>query len=101
MNVTISARHCEIPESLRAATEQRVQRLGRFDPRLAEAEVTYQRERAQHEAEIRLAVQGEGPLVARGSGASFGVALARTIDRVSRQLRRVRERRIAASPTPR
>ena len=95
MNVTISARHCEIPDSLRDATERRISRLGRYEPRLADAEVTYEVENVAHAVEIRLGVPGDKPLVARGSGVDFPAALRRGIDRASRQLRRARERRIS------
>ena len=94
MNVTISARHCEIPDSLRDATERRINRLGRYNPRLADAEVTYEIENVSHEVEIRLAVHGDEPVVARGTGEDFTVALRRGIDRATRRLRRARERRI-------
>ena len=95
MNVTITARHCEIPQSLRTATERRIERLTRYNPRLAEAEVTYDRARVSHECEIRLAIVGEPPLVARATGQNFRVALDRGLDRASRQLIRSRQRRIA------
>ena len=95
MNVTISARHCEIPYSLRNTTQQRVARLSRYNPRVADAEVTYERERVSHEIEIRLAVKGEAPVVARASAPSFRAALARGLERASRQLRRLRDRRVA------
>jgi ribosomal subunit interface protein len=101
MNVTINARHCDIPETLREATERRVTRLGRYNPKLADAEVTYEVERVTHEVEIRLAVDGEPPVVARASGSDFLGALGRGIDRASRQLRRIRLRRIGAPQTPR
>ena len=101
MNVTISARHCEIPDSLRAVTEQRMQRLGRYNSRLAAAEVTYEVERVNHGVEIRLGVEGAPPLVARATGTDFRAALARGLDRAARQLRRVRERRLAGPQTPR
>jgi ribosomal subunit interface protein len=100
MNVTISARHCEIPNSLRTATERRIARLSRYNPRLAEAEVTYEVERVSHEVEIRLAVDGDAPVVARASGTDFRAALARGLDRARRQLRRLRERRRVRSATP-
>ena len=100
MNVTISARHCEIPDSLRNATERRVSRLGRYNPKLADAEVTYEIERVSHGVEIRLAVPGEEPMVARASGDDFGAALTRGLERARRQLRRARERRIAPRSTP-
>jgi ribosomal subunit interface protein len=97
MNVTISARHCEIPDSLRATTEQRISRLDRYNRRLAEAEVTYEVQRVGHGVEIRLGVEGEAPVVARGTGTDFRSALARGLERATRQLRRVRERRITGS----
>lgn len=99
MNVTISARHCEIPESLRSTTERRIARLNRYHPRLAQAEVTYDRERTAHDVEIRLAVDGESPLIARASGDTFRAALERGIQRVLRQLKRGRERRTARRPS--
>lgn len=95
MNVTISARHCEIPDSLRSTTERRVARLRRYHPRLAEAEVIYDRERVSHEAEIRLVVEGDGPVIAHGAGGTFDAALDVAVGRVSRQLKRGRERRTA------
>lgn len=95
MNVTISARHCEIPYSLRSRTEQRIAGLSRYNPRLADAEVTYERERVSHDVEIRLGVEGAPPVVARASADSFKAALDRGVARAARQLRRFRERRIA------
>ena len=101
MNVTITARHCEIPDSLRDVAERHVQRLGRYNPRLAGADVTFERERVDHAVEIRLAVAGEPALVAHGAGATFKSALDRGVHRASRQLRRARERTLQSSPTPR
>jgi ribosomal subunit interface protein len=98
MHVTISARHCEIPTTLRDRTERRIARLGRYNPRLADAEVTYEVERVSHEVDIRLTVQGDTPVVAHGSGDNFREAFNRGIERASRQLRRARERRLAHSP---
>lgn len=92
MNVIISARHCEIPHSLREATERRIARLRRYHPRLADAEVIYDREHIRHEVEIRLLVEGANPVIARGTGETFDVALDVAADRVSRQLKRGRER---------
>lgn len=95
MNVTISARHCEIPRSLRTTTERRIERLSRYHSRLAEAGVTFERERAAHGVEIRLAVDGDAPVVARASGPDFQAALDRGVERASRQLRRARGRQLA------
>ena len=101
MNVTITARHCDIPDSLRDVAERHVHRLGRYNPKLAAADVTFERERVEHAVEIRLGVAGEPVLVAHGSGATFKSALDRGVHRASRQLRRARERTLQASPKPR
>lgn len=98
MNVTISARHCEISASLRDRTERRIARLGRYNPRLADAEVTYDVERVSHEIEIRLAVEGDKPVFARASGDDFHEALDRGLVRAQRQLRRARERSLLHAP---
>jgi ribosome-associated translation inhibitor RaiA len=62
--------------------------------------VTYELEHVSHEVEIRLAVDGDVPVVARASGADFDAALARGLERATRQLRRLRERRRVRSTTP-
>jgi ribosomal subunit interface protein len=100
MNVAISARHCEIPDSLRLETTKRVERLTRYNPRLGDAEVTYELERADHEIEIRLSVPGAEPVIAKATGPDFRAALDRGLDRASRQLRRVREMRTGRPPMP-
>ena len=88
MTVTISVRHCEIPETLRATTERRISRLSRYHPRLADAEVIFDRERVSHEAEIRLNVAGTPPVIARGAADPPRVDGAAAMDRLLRELAR-------------
>jgi len=95
MNVTINALHCSIPDSLRTTASQRMERLTRFHPRVADAQVTFDRSGAGPEVEARLAIPGIDPLVARAEAASFDAALDRAADRLERQLKRTRERRVS------
>lgn len=92
MNVTINALHCSIPNRLRTTAFERMERLTRFHPRLADAHVTFDRDAGAPEVEARLAVDGARPLVARAAADSFERALERVSDRLERQLKRTRAR---------
>lgn len=93
MNVIISARHGALPESIRGLASNRLQRLTRYEPRLAEAEVAFDVEHGQPCVEARLSVPGAGVVVANGGGETFENALRQMVDRLGRQLRRRRDRR--------
>lgn len=93
MNVIISTRHCSPPESIRGLATERMQRLTRYEPRLAEAEVAFDIDHGEHCIEARLSVPGAGVVVADAQGETFEAALSRVFDRLSRQLRRRRDRR--------
>ena len=105
MNVTINARHCQIPDALRERVTERIERLSRYNPRLSGAEVTFDLNGGGHEVETLLTVDGSSPLVAHGTGADFRSAFDQSADRVLRQLKRKRERRVqkrqeAPAPLP-
>ncbi|MFW6079571.1 MAG: ribosome hibernation-promoting factor, HPF/YfiA family [Gemmatimonadota bacterium] len=93
MNVIISARHCEPPESIRDLAATRMQRLARYEPRLREAEVAFDVDHGERRVEARLSVPGTEIVVADAAGETFEEALGRVADRLRRQLRRGRERR--------
>lgn len=109
MNVIVSARHCAPPETIRGLATARMERLLRYEPRLAEAEVALDMEHGRPSVEARLSVRGAGVVVANAEGETFEAALGRTADRLGRQLRRRRGRRrdhraaslgeVAADPT--
>jgi ribosomal subunit interface protein len=91
--VQISARHCDVPAEVLERTEALAASLSKYSPRATAAEVVYMEEKLTRIAEIIVHVDGGEPLVARGEGAEFRTALDEVIDRISRQLRRQRERR--------
>lgn len=94
MEVTITARHCTISDSLRARAETRLESLSRYEPRLLSALVSFENDHGAHRVEVR-AHAGSGPsiLATGGSEDGFQAALDGAIDRLTRQLKRRRARR--------
>ena len=92
MNVSITTRHCSVSERTRGEATERLRRLRRYEPRLANAEVQFDDDHGTKQVETRIFVAGSHSIVAHGSGDTFRSALDRSIDRLTRQLKRRRER---------
>ena len=92
MNVSVTTRHCSVSERTRAEAAERLQRLQRYEPNVAEAEVEFDDDHGTKQVETRIFVAGSHSIVAHGSGDTFRTALDRSIDRLTRQLKRRRER---------
>lgn len=92
MNVSITTRHCSVSERTRTEAEERLQRLQRYEPQVANAEVEFDEDHGTKQVETRIFVAGSHSIVAHGSGDTFRTALDRSIDRLTRQLKRRRER---------
>lgn len=101
MHIQIAARHCVVPEPVLDRARTRITGLGRYDPRLAAADVVFQEERHRKLAEVILSVDRREPIVAQGEGADFQAALDRTVDRLSRKLRRLRKQSVDHQARPR
>ena len=89
----ITARHCDVPQDVVERTETQVASLSKYSPRASAADVVYMEEKLTRIAEVIVHIDGGEPVVARGEGHEFRTALDQVIDRLSRQLRRQRERR--------
>jgi ribosomal subunit interface protein len=90
MRVQITARHCELPDVLRARTEALVQKLQKYDSRVSAAEIVFEEERHAKKVEAVLSVDRDEPVVAGGQGDDFAAALDQMVDRLSKILRRRR-----------
>ena len=90
MRVQIAARHCDIPDSVRRRTEEQITRIGKYDNRVAGAEVVFEEEKRIRRVEVILSVNGGEPVVAHGEGEEFRTALDKVVDRLSRILKRQR-----------
>jgi len=92
MQVNITARHCNVPERVRVEAQQRVERLQRYEPRVDNAVIEFDADHGHKQVETRIFVKGSHSIIAHGSGESFRTALDKSLDRLTRQLKRRRER---------
>ena len=90
MRVQIAARHCEIPDSVRRRTEEQMNRIGKYDSRVAAADVVFEEEKRTRRVEVILSIDRGEPVVANGEGEEFRTALDKVVDRLSRILKRQR-----------
>jgi ribosomal subunit interface protein len=102
MNVTITARHGDIPDTLRERSEQIVERLERLSHRPTSAHVTFDNEGPKAFCEIVLNAARGAVHVAKASAVDHRTALDRAEAKLRRQLDKVEapartQRRKAAS----
>jgi ribosomal subunit interface protein len=95
MDITINARHCTVPDSLRNQATRRLARLERIDRRLTAAHLVFDVENTLRRVEARVAVAGGPPIIGKGEGPTLRAALDVALGRLDRQLKRRRERMIA------
>ncbi len=99
MQISITARHCEISPGVRQFAQARLEKLQKFAADIHGVHVIVNQEKARHEAEIKLRVNGH-ELVTTQSHAEAGAAIELAADRMEEQLRRFKDRRIDRSQRP-
>ena len=101
MQTTITARHCEVSDALRARAMSVVQSLDDLASRAMEMTVVFDTEGPQQTVELRLHQARGEILVAKGDGADHRTALDRAEEKLRRQVERATERpRRARSKQP-
>jgi ribosomal subunit interface protein len=95
MDISINARHCKVPESLRNQARQRMDRVARLDRRLTAATLVFDVENTERRVEARVTVAGGPPIIGQGTGPTLRGALDTALTRVERQIKRRRERMVA------
>jgi ribosomal subunit interface protein len=93
MEVTISAIHCTIPETMHDHAVRLSRRFDRYELRAASLKVTFEPVNGIRTAEARLSTGGAPPMVGQGTGPTYRNALNQAIDRIERQIKRARSRR--------
>lgn len=93
MQIIISGRNTDVGEGLRSRIDERFQRLSRFEARASRVEVTLAEEKNRSIAEALMSVDGAGTVFAKAEADDARAAVDRLYDKMSRQLRRKRERR--------
>ena len=86
MNVMITARHGDIPDTLKERAEQIIERLERKSHRPTSAHVTFDAEGPQASCEIVLNAARGAVHVAKATGADHRTALDRAEAKLRRQL---------------
>ena len=88
MLTTITARHCQIADTLRERANEICDRLARHASRPVDCNVVFDLERLEHKVEIRLHVSHGEVFVATGEAGDHRSALDRAEERLRRQLER-------------
>jgi len=94
MPVTLTARHCELTELLRARAEEIADRLESRAGRPSEVSVLFDVEAGVPTAELRLTSAGQEPLLSTGRGDDHRSALDQAEARLRRQLEKPGTRRL-------
>lgn len=98
MQITLSVRHGEAPESLKSYVEQEVGGLARYFERLVEADIHLDQQGHRHIAEIRIHSSNDTHY-ASSEATDWRSAVDPTIDKLRRQLKRHKEKLIRRSLT--
>ena len=86
MNITITARHCEIPDELRARASEVAERLAKIAHRPQRMEVIFDIEAQQKLVELRMSLpRGQG-LFASAESDDHRTALDRAVEKLRSQL---------------
>jgi putative sigma-54 modulation protein len=93
MDISMTARHFELNDSLREHVHSRFSRLDRYYGRTSRVEVTLTEERRQKRCEARAAVNGDIDIHAEAVADDFRTAVNRVSDKLARQLKRRSDRR--------
>lgn len=91
MNVTITARHCELSSEERQFIEERVNSLLRYYNRIAEAQVTVIEEKYRRKAEIKVTID-HGVFFGEAESEDLKPSVEQVIQKLQRQLRRHKDR---------
>jgi len=93
MQISTTARHCELDAEVRKFALQRLAKLERFAHDIQEAHLVVTAEKFRHRAEITLRLKHH-EMVSRETSDTTRMAIDLAADRLEQQLRRLKERRI-------
>ena len=98
MQVTVKGRNTDVPEKLRVHAQQKLAKVQRFDDRILAMDVEFSEERNPRVAEahkVEVTVTTKSRLVrAHASAADPAAAVDQVIDRLERQIKKLKGRRV-------
>jgi ribosomal subunit interface protein len=98
MHTTITARHCEVSDQVRARALSVVERLGHLTSQAMEMTVVFNTEGPQRTVELRLHLAGGDILVAMGEAVDHRSGLDRAEEKLRRQVERASHRTRRSRP---
>ncbi len=96
MQISITARQCEISPGVRQFAQQRLEKLQKYVSDIRGVHVIVRHERSVHVAEIALRVNGN-ELVMTQEHAEAGAAIELAATKIEEQLRRLKDKRLDRS----
>jgi ribosomal subunit interface protein len=93
MRITITARHCEIPDELRMRAQTLLQRLAKLARRSLDGQVLFVADHGTPTVEVRLHAARGAVHVSTAGGSDHRTALDRAVAKVRRQLDKAAARR--------
>jgi putative sigma-54 modulation protein len=93
VQISITARQCDISPGVRQFATQRLEKLQKYASDIHSVHVIVRQERTVHEAEITLRLNGH-ELVCTQQHGEVGAAIELAADRIEEQLRRHKDRRL-------
>jgi len=94
MDVRITSRRATVGEAFVRHADERARKLTRYEPTLHGVSVVVDEDRGRVSVEVRAEVPGSPPLIARSEAATDRSALDAALQKLRRQLRRQRTRRL-------
>jgi putative sigma-54 modulation protein len=99
MQISTTARHCELDPEDRLFAQQRLEKLSRYVRDVREAHLTVTAEKYRHTAEILLKLKHR-EIVSREQSTEARMAIGLAADRLEEQLRRLKEKRVDRKHRP-
>ncbi|HWP38733.1 MAG TPA: HPF/RaiA family ribosome-associated protein [Gemmatimonadales bacterium] len=100
MQTTITARHCEVPDTLQTVAVEVVGRLAKVAPRPQRAQVVFDADHSRKIVELQISLPRGKVCIASAEAADFRTALDRAAARLRQQLLRLSGRTHRNSRTP-
>lgn len=92
MQVIIATRHGDISDRMQEQIREQMGRLSRYESRVSRVDVTLNREKNRWEVEGLAHVDNAEPVHAHAEGDDVQTLVDQVLDRLTRQLKRIRER---------
>lgn len=94
MQIVIATRHGDLTERQEASIREQFGRLSRFESRISRLEVTLSEEKNHWEVEALASIDRAEPIHAHGEHPEVKTAIDRAVERMARQLKKLRSRHV-------